>query len=473
MVLSARRAFWPLLAALVLLAAALWLHSRRGVATGSAVSVPGAAPGKSDRLLIFAPHPDDETLGCGGLIQQGLARGAEVHVALMTNGDGSELALLFGERELSRKPQSFVELGRSRQRESLAALISLGLSPRRVYFLGYPNNGLLALWNLDHWLRSHPYRSRTTKATASPYPDAVTPGAIYCGEQALADVSALLRKVRPTKVYVTHPQDIHPDHWATCALVSYALAGLASEGKEGWAKQVGLYGYLVHWPHYPSPAKTNRGLALRPPKALEAAGSPWVQVPLSPAEAAAKLRAIRLYRSQVPSLDRLLPHLARTNELFEELPVVSGRESAPLVWEDENSRRRGLGGTEMLRTKLRVEADGGLEADLLHAPKELKKRMSITLDVRGFDDRGRPSGAAVRLLARGESSAVSLSGGRISAAPAKASEPAAGWVTMSGLRAPPKVLRGRGFVVTCWGAVGDKATDPAVVSRVVLGSAVP
>lgn len=39
------------------------------------------------RVLVIAPHPDDETIGCGGTLAQ-LARRVEVQVVLVTNGDG-------------------------------------------------------------------------------------------------------------------------------------------------------------------------------------------------------------------------------------------------------------------------------------------------------------------------------------------------------------------------------------------------
>ncbi|HXD42626.1 MAG TPA: PIG-L deacetylase family protein [Ramlibacter sp.] len=39
------------------------------------------------RVLVIAPHPDDETLGCGGTLAR-LAPVCEVHVLLVTNGDG-------------------------------------------------------------------------------------------------------------------------------------------------------------------------------------------------------------------------------------------------------------------------------------------------------------------------------------------------------------------------------------------------
>ena len=40
------------------------------------------------RLMVFAPHPDDESLGAGGLIQRVLNSGGQVRVVFMTNGDG-------------------------------------------------------------------------------------------------------------------------------------------------------------------------------------------------------------------------------------------------------------------------------------------------------------------------------------------------------------------------------------------------
>ena len=38
-------------------------------------------------VLVIAPHPDDETLGCGGTLAL-LAKTSQVHVLLVTNGDG-------------------------------------------------------------------------------------------------------------------------------------------------------------------------------------------------------------------------------------------------------------------------------------------------------------------------------------------------------------------------------------------------
>jgi hypothetical protein len=87
-----------------------------------------APPGPGSRVLIVAPHPDDEALGCGGLIQQARANGATVSVALMTNGDASEWATLLGERQLRLSSDAFLRLGRERQQESLTALEFLGVA---------------------------------------------------------------------------------------------------------------------------------------------------------------------------------------------------------------------------------------------------------------------------------------------------------------------------------------------------------
>src|SRR6476646_8375445 len=50
------------------------------------------SPTRSDSIVVFAPHPDDEVIGCAGIIMQALARGARVKVVDITSGDGFDAA---------------------------------------------------------------------------------------------------------------------------------------------------------------------------------------------------------------------------------------------------------------------------------------------------------------------------------------------------------------------------------------------
>jgi N-acetylglucosamine malate deacetylase 1 len=43
-----------------------------------------------ERILVYAPHPDDETLGCGGLMSKAKSAGAEVFVQFLTVGDTAD-----------------------------------------------------------------------------------------------------------------------------------------------------------------------------------------------------------------------------------------------------------------------------------------------------------------------------------------------------------------------------------------------
>lgn len=45
-----------------------------------------------ERILILAPHPDDETLGCGGLMRKAKDAGAEVYIQFITVGDTADLS---------------------------------------------------------------------------------------------------------------------------------------------------------------------------------------------------------------------------------------------------------------------------------------------------------------------------------------------------------------------------------------------
>jgi LmbE family N-acetylglucosaminyl deacetylase len=447
-----------------------WPFSEEALAAGASRGM--ASPAKGERIVIFAPHPDDEVIGCGGLIQQALAHGAEVHVALMTNGDGSELSLIFGERELSRKPHAFIDLGRARQQESIAALASLGLPANRIHFLSYPNNGLVALWRVDHWLRSSPYRSPYTRATASPYERSFTPGAPYCGEQVLSDVIALLEQVKPTEVYVTHPQDIHPDHWATCAFVSYGLAMLAARNSDPWATQTRLYGYLIHWPHFPSPRRLRPRLPLAPPRDILTGRSAWLQLPLSLDETKRKLSAIKSYRSQLPSLDRLLLDFVRANELFASLPVRQIEGNDTIVWVDEDSHRRGLRSADIGELLVKLRSDRTVRAELTRSPNRLGKGAYVSLDFRSWDASGKPAIMSVTIARGADPKGVSVEDGTARSLPVSVRVLGPGRVTITGLSLPGVAREGSASVLTCWGSARDKVTDPAVVARLVSGTPV-
>jgi len=53
----------------------------------AAAASPPETPGRAASVVVFAAHPDDETLGAGGLIHQAVASGAHVTIVVMTNGD--------------------------------------------------------------------------------------------------------------------------------------------------------------------------------------------------------------------------------------------------------------------------------------------------------------------------------------------------------------------------------------------------
>jgi LmbE family N-acetylglucosaminyl deacetylase len=69
---------------------AAWAADGRLVnASGRNRSLQLAAPGAGTRVVVVAAHPDDESLGAGGLIASAAAAGARVHVIVASNGEAS------------------------------------------------------------------------------------------------------------------------------------------------------------------------------------------------------------------------------------------------------------------------------------------------------------------------------------------------------------------------------------------------
>src|SRR4029079_5641731 len=92
---------------------------------------------KSDRVLGLAPHPDDESLGCGGVLHAAASAGVPVHVVFLTNGDANELSFLVYQRRPVVPPTGVLDMGRLRGQEALHAARALGLPDDSVTFLGY------------------------------------------------------------------------------------------------------------------------------------------------------------------------------------------------------------------------------------------------------------------------------------------------------------------------------------------------
>lgn len=80
----------------------------------------------SQRLVVVAPHPDDEVLACGALMAMHAARGGEVVIVAVTDGEGSH-----GEGSGMNR----VELAARRRRERLQGLMQLGLEQPSVHAL--------------------------------------------------------------------------------------------------------------------------------------------------------------------------------------------------------------------------------------------------------------------------------------------------------------------------------------------------
>jgi len=271
-------------------------------------------PGAGERLLVLAPHCDDETLACGGILALAVRAGARTHVVLVTNGDGFPYAAerFFDEAEVP--PKDYVRLGAERQKETLAALSELGVPAREVTFLGYPDGGSAHMW-LTYWDPGHPYSSPRTLDNHNPYPNSLRPGGPYCGRFVLDDLETVIRAFKPTMVLCPDPNDTNRDHWA---LYCYTLGALYELGLLG---KVRLEVYLVHRGGWPLPRGLHPGRSLTPPRALMTLGTRWEALRLDSGVAQRKYKAILRYRSQMLVMQRYLLSFARRSELFGEVPL--------------------------------------------------------------------------------------------------------------------------------------------------------
>lgn len=130
--------------------------------------------------LVLAPHPDDETLGCGATILRKVTAGTPVTVAVLSDGSG-----FHDNGHLTREQTAAL-----RRDETVEAVRRLGLPADALRWYGYPD------------------------------------GALGAHEAQLEDVVRdLVAQLRPDEVYVTGAFEPHPDHAALGRATRRAVRG--------------------------------------------------------------------------------------------------------------------------------------------------------------------------------------------------------------------------------------------------------
>jgi LmbE family N-acetylglucosaminyl deacetylase len=261
-----------------------------------------------DRILILAPHPDDEVLGCGGIIQKAQKLNLPLKVVFFTYGDNNEWSFLVYRKHPVIFSKSVQGMGLVRHNEAIEADKVLGLPSEQLVFLGYPDFGTLNIW-YNHWNERPPFKSMLTKVMAVPYENAFRPGALYKGEEVLRDLTAILSEFRPTKIFLSHPADHNVDHRALYLFTKVALWNLGIEST------VKLYPFLIHYKLWPQPRGHHPQEKLSPPDLYEREIS-WETSILNADEVTLKENALKKHHSQFEIAAAYLYAFIRKNELF-------------------------------------------------------------------------------------------------------------------------------------------------------------
>ena len=143
-------------------------------------------------FVVLSPHPDDETLGTGGLIAEARTAGQEVDVIVVTDGSRSH------PRSKQYPRQRLVDV---RYSEVHQAGLALGLEPDRIVFLGLPD---------------------TLAPKSGPQFDA-----------AVEETLNVIRRSEAGALFVTWERDPHCDHEASAELAR--VVRRMSPGLKLWA----------------------------------------------------------------------------------------------------------------------------------------------------------------------------------------------------------------------------------------------
>ena len=260
------------------------------------------APTSRDRVLIIAPHIDDEIIGAGGYALDAIANGSDVYVAFLTAGDCNRFSALLVNKTLGPTASSYLSVGRTRIAEAHVAMKLLGVAADHYFILGYPDRGLKAILSDRNAVIS----SKATKKRAVPYEEAMSPGSPYSFPALMADVERVIEIAKPTTIIAPVPFDGHEDHAAAAEITDIAISHLEMQPRR--------LGYLVHAGRIQRSLIRNPARALNPPARMRSLT--WGTYELAPSVAKRKDAILQTYKSQGPYVSLLRNAFIRKNELF-------------------------------------------------------------------------------------------------------------------------------------------------------------
>ena len=253
----------------------------------------------SDRVLIVAPHPDDETIGGAGVIRYCLENNIPIYVVVVTNGGSGSL-------------------GVTRYYESLNATNQLGLPSSNITFFEY-TQGVDSLFN-ENWNKPIDINGNHTSFFA------YQRDAPYNGVSIEQNFETVINNFKPTVIIYPNPEDSNPDHWGTSSFVEYATNKLNYNGC--------MYTYLVHVPAvWPFPRGYFPDSYILPPYFMTNFNN-WLVFPISASDEQLEYQAINSYHSQLNKDPSYLLTFVRKDDLFEsnkQITVVKNNDSVDMI----------------------------------------------------------------------------------------------------------------------------------------------
>jgi LmbE family N-acetylglucosaminyl deacetylase len=276
--------------------------------------------GPRERLLVLAPHPDDETLSSAGLISQVLEHGGTVREVVVTAGDAyvDSVQQETGKQNPSRR--DYFRYGETRLEESRRAARLIGKGFIHLDLVGF-SDGAIYPDLISHWRRQNPLRSDFTGFNRVAYRVAKDRGVAQDGQDLHDELVAILRETQPTIIAFPDVMEDDSDHAALGMFTLLAVHDWLAR-KQHHPIKPRLLAYLIHWQHgWPKGSDwgvpvdwSDQPLLL--PRDLPLRGHSRTCVHLTPQQIQMKRSALAEYKTQQRIMADFLAAFVRNSECF-------------------------------------------------------------------------------------------------------------------------------------------------------------